>query len=94
MATNVATRTTGASVSAGLSDQVNCVHAHQINQKSSSPWATPEASRWWTVKAVTCVTANTKTRSKNSSTKVTGCPVGAWSRIPGSYVPAWHVGHQ
>ena len=73
VATRVTTRTPGWVVSAGFSVHVNCVHAHQISHPSRIDRRTPPGVRSWAVSAVSCVTAKTKTRSKNSSTNVTGC---------------------
>src|SRR6187455_3293261 len=77
VATRVMTRTRTWVVSAGLSVQVNCVQAHQISQNSTSERRTPSIVRLCAVRAVTWVTAKTKTRSKNSSTNVTACSSGA-----------------
>ncbi len=83
VATRVTTRTAGWVVSAGLSVHVNCVHAHQISQPSTIDRRTPSGVRSWAVSAVIWVTANTKTRSKNSSTNVTACGSEA-RRLEGS----------
>jgi hypothetical protein len=80
VAARVTSRTIGWVVSAGLRVQVNWVHAHQISQKRTSERTTPAIVRSCAVSAVSWVTAKTKTRSKNSSTKVTDCSCGAWSR--------------
>ena len=71
VAISVSTRTKSWSVSAGFNVHVNWVHAHQISQNSSTERATPLHDRCVAVSAVTCVTAKTNTKSKNSSTKVT-----------------------
>src|SRR6185503_14038539 len=80
VAASVMTRTTTWVVSAGLRVQVNWVHAHQIIQNRTSERSTPSGVRLWAVSAVTWVTANTKTRSKKSSTNATLCASGACSR--------------
>ena len=68
VATRVVSLMTELSVSASLSDQVNWVHAHHTSQKTMTPRSTPVPVRSWASIAVICVTAKTKTRSKNSST--------------------------
>ena len=77
VATSVTTCTAMCRVSAGFRVQVNCVHAHQINQKMRTARPTPRASRCSAVTVVTCVTAKTNTRSKKSSTNATDWPAGA-----------------
>ena len=77
VAASVMIRTVGWVVSAGLSVQVNWVHAHQMIQPSRIDRRTPSGVRSCAVRTVSCVTANTKTRSKNSSTNVTDCALAA-----------------
>ena len=77
VAASVMIRTTGWVVSAGLSVHVNWVHAHQISQPSRIDRRIPSGVRSCAVKTVSCVTANTKTRSKNSSTNATDCASAA-----------------
>jgi hypothetical protein len=48
-------------------------HAHHNTASSAAPCTIPVHVRWSARKAVTCVRAKTKTRSKNSSRGVTRC---------------------
>ncbi len=68
LAVSTVTSTIGFVVSAGLSVQVNCCHAHHTSQAITAARPAPPQVRSWTSRLVTWVTAYTNTRSKNSST--------------------------
>src|SRR5688572_23181937 len=72
VASSVPSSTCACVVSAALSAQVNCVQAHHTSQKTRIDWPTASGVIPSCSSATTCVTENTKTRSKNSSTNVTG----------------------
>ena len=61
--------------------QTNADHAHHTRASTSSPRPSPPHERSWYSSSVTCVTANTNTRSHSSSTGVVRRSAAAGSMV-------------
>ena len=68
---NINMRTDGLSGSIQLVNQQVYIHTHHTASNRNSVCSAPPSVRCSTSECESCVTANTNTRSKNSSTKVT-----------------------
>ena len=67
IAPKIASRTAQRRLSTSFVSHAYAAHAHQIDASTSMPRSSPPQDRSWASRAVTCVRAKTKTRSKNSS---------------------------
>ena len=71
IATNIATRPTPSSARTTLPSHAYATQHHHSRASTRSPRVNPRVVRSFAMSAVTCVSAKTNTRSKNSSIGVT-----------------------
>ncbi len=84
MAAKTASRAEPSSGSISFVSQAYAPHVHQSAARMSIPFPTPAQVGSSDMKPVTCVSAKTKTRSKNSSSGVTGCSSSSSPSTSGS----------
>ena len=77
--TSRSTRGSVSPVGSVLVSHAYAPHAHHSMAKTSTAWASPRAVGSWDTSHVICVMANTKTRSKNSSSVETAVSSSASS---------------